>query len=73
MEIAQESLQHIIETRKKTNSFFTEKEIEDIINDLLKGFIFLLDKKFHHQDVKPANILLNLENKWVLTDFGLAV
>ena len=49
-----------------------EKEIIDILRQILDGLRSVHEKDIVHRDIKPANILINDENLIKITDFGLA-
>ncbi|MFW6009664.1 MAG: serine/threonine-protein kinase, partial [archaeon] len=54
------------------NKFLTVKEIIRYSLDFLTGLHYIHTKGLVHFDVKPSNILINNNNRAVLTDFGLA-
>ncbi|PKY18063.1 kinase-like protein [Rhizophagus irregularis] len=61
--------------RKKSNRFFSEEEIWQIINSIKLAFAHLHGKSIIHLDVKPENILIkkmNCHNIYKLVDFGCA-
>jgi len=49
-----------------------EREIFNVLRDILKVLKFTRKLKIIHNDIKPANILIK-ENKYFLCDWGLAV
>ncbi len=53
---------------------FTDKEIWKYIQDVASGLAYLhaLNPPIIHQDVKPANILLDDTGNFALTDFGIS-
>ncbi|CAB4394573.1 unnamed protein product [Rhizophagus irregularis] len=69
------SLAALIKDRKKSNRFFSEEEIWQIINSIKSAFAHLHGKSIIHLDVKPENILIkkmNCHNIYKLVDFGCA-
>ena len=51
-----------------------QKIARDIIQHVLKGLADLhgKPKRILHRDLKPSNILRNVDNKWLLADFGIS-
>ena len=71
MELAKCSLDDVI--KKKIKIEFTLEQIVVHIKDLIDAVNYLF--KMHgisHRDLKPQNILLNLQNKLMITDFGIS-
>lgn len=52
--------------------FLTVKEIVKYSLEFLSGIHYIHTKKLIHFDIKPTNIMINDNNKAVVTDFGLA-
>ena len=62
------SLKHLIETHE-----FTEIEAKQIIRELLLGVSAIHRSGVCHRDIKPDNILYNLErHKLKIIDFGVS-
>ena len=75
MELAFSDWEKEIVKRKKVEYYYTEKEIFDILNDLVKSLAQLQRENISHRDIKPQNILLCEEKneiKYKLADFGEA-
>jgi len=76
MELAeQDSLQQLIDERKKNNLLFTEQEALRMIANLALGLFEVHSQGIQHRDLKPANILISeMEGIQILklTDFGLS-
>ncbi|CAK64595.1 unnamed protein product (macronuclear) [Paramecium tetraurelia] len=52
-------------------TFLTEQEAINMMIDLLRGFLELIQNGIIHRDVKPANILIS-KGTYKLADFGFA-
>lgn len=52
--------------------FLTTREIIKYSLEFLLGLHYIHSKKLIHFDIKPTNILINDNNKAVITDFGLS-
>jgi serine/threonine protein kinase len=62
-----------LEDAFKNKINFTGKFIQDVIKDILSGLLYLDENCIMHRDIKPENVILREEdNKWVISDFGLA-
>lgn len=52
-----------------------DAEIMHVIRDMSEGLKYLHQNKIVHQDIKPANILIDIQNEvttYVLSDFGIS-
>ena len=70
-----ESLYNIIKKNNNKKINFKEKEIKEIILNLLKVVSFLHKKKIVHRDLKLENILFSIPNDYSslkIIDFGLS-
>ncbi len=56
----------------RKNRQFTEKELNDIILQILDALERLHNENFIHRDIKPENIILREDGTPVLIDFGSA-
>ena len=61
------SLQDLISRGRK----FSRDERKAIIRDLAEGLLYLKSKNILHNDIKPANILIN-SGRFLIGDFGLS-
>lgn len=72
MELAESDWEKEIIKRKRTNNYFTEEELLNIMKELLSALNFLQMKKVSHRDIKPQNILIFNDGRYKLADFGEA-
>ena len=72
MELAQNDWNMEIKRRIIAKKYYKEKEIIDILKQIIKGFLFLQEKNIAHRDIKPQNILLFPNNVYKIADFGEA-
>ncbi len=49
-----------------------EEEIFKIIKDVAEGLHYLHNKDILHQDIKPDNVLIYDDGRYMLTDFGIS-
>jgi serine/threonine kinase 3 len=63
------SISDIMKLRRKT---LTEDEIATVLWYTLKGLEYLHERRKIHRDIKAGNILLNMDGKAKLADFGVA-
>lgn len=61
-------------TETLIKKFKSDKDIWRYIYDVSSGIAYLHDRKppIIHQDIKPANILINDDGKYAITDFGIS-
>ncbi|MDU0072047.1 MULTISPECIES: serine/threonine-protein kinase [Bacillus] len=52
--------------------FLSPREIIKYALDFLTGLLFMHTKKILHLDIKPTNIIINNNDRAILTDFGLS-
>jgi hypothetical protein len=69
MELAQCDWEQEINTRKKSNNHYTEKELFSITKQLIKTLSLLQKNHITHRDIKLQNILL-VNDKYKICDFG---
>lgn len=50
----------------------TENEVWKLIHDVASGLAYLHEKDIVHQDIKPDNILIDIEGNYLITDFGIS-
>ena len=49
-----------------------EREVWRFIRDVASGLAYLHGKDIVHQDIKPANIMINTSGEYMITDFGIS-
>ena len=72
MEVGMTDWEKEIKTHIEKNIFYTEKELIDIIKQLIQVLSFLQKKNISHRDIKPQNILVFKNNIYKIADFGEA-
>lgn len=50
----------------------SEKEVKNIIRQVLEALKYLHQRKISHRDIKPENIILTADNVVKICDFGWA-
>ena len=58
--------------RKINKQFYTEKEIVDILKQIVGALYFLEKNNIAHRDIKPQNVLIYKDNVYKVADFGEA-
>lgn len=66
------SLVEEISERVKDGRFFLEEELRNLYSQMLEAFSYLQTLSIAHRDIKPDNILLDLQGQVKVCDFGLA-
>ena len=61
-----------ITNRKINKQFYTEKEIVDILKQIVGALYFLEKNNIAHRDIKPQNVLIYKNNVYKVADFGEA-
>jgi serine/threonine protein kinase len=56
----------------KNQKPFTLEEVKRILDPICKALTFAHTEQYYHCDIKPANILLHVDGKVLLSDFGVA-
>ena len=71
MDLYEESLEQFVE---RSNLDDSSKIVIDIIQQVLKGIadIHRDPRCILHRDLKPTNILRDIDDSWVLADFGIS-
>ena len=72
MELAKSDWNKEIKKRFLAKKYYKEKEIINLLKQIIQGFLFLQDKNIAHRDIKPQNILLFPNNIYKIADFGEA-
>jgi len=72
MEKAETDWNTEIESRVKSQNFYSEIELIQILKELVSVLCYFQKNNIAHRDVKPQNILICSDNKYKLTDLGEA-
>ena len=72
MEKAQTDWNTEIEKRVKSQNFYSESELINIMKQLVSVFYYFQKKNIAHRDIKPQNILICSSNIYKITDLGEA-
>eukprot|EP01084_Bolivina_argentea_P179730 310547_1 len=62
----------VLDLMRVTGKNLTEKQIQIVMRESLKGLEYLHSKKLVHRDIKAGNVLLNHKGACKLADFGVA-
>ena len=71
LDLCEETLESFV---KRSDLVLLVKSAPDILQQILKGLVDLhrRPKPILHRDLKPSNILRDVENSWLLADFGIS-
>ena len=72
MEKAETDWNTEIELRVKTQNFYSEIELIQILKKLVSVLCYFQKNNISHRDIKPENILICSDNNYKLTDLGEA-
>ncbi|TNJ26590.1 Kinase, NEK [Giardia muris] len=72
MDLCCGDLREEMNRRKKANSSYSDQEVWRVIREVAAALAYLHEKRHVHRDLKPANILVALDGRCVLGDFGFA-
>jgi len=61
-----------IKSRLNLKNYYTEKELIDILKQIVSSLVFLQKNNISHRDIKPQNILIFKNNVFKMADFGEA-
>ena len=70
MEVGKTDWEKEIRYYKEKQLEYSEKDLINIIKQLISALSFLQAKNIVHRDIKPQNIILYKDNKYKLADFG---
>ena len=71
MELANIDWENEIKKRSESKKYYSEGELNQILNQLITSFALLQKNKITHRDIKPQNILI-VNNLYKICDFGEA-
>lgn len=66
------TLKELLATLAERHEMMTLDEVLRIIREAAGALAYAHSQKMIHRDVKPANLMLDKDNRVVLTDFGIA-
>lgn len=69
-ELCQQNLRKLIDFRKEFE--MNDNKWEKLISDMISGLIHVHNTGIIHRDIKPENILIGMDNRAKIADFGLA-
>ena len=72
MEKAETDWNTEIEKRVKSQNFYSESELINIMKQLVSALYYFQKKNVAHRDIKPQNILICANNIYKITDLGEA-
>ena len=68
MEKADSTWEKEIEQRAETKNYYSEKELINIIKQLVDALLYLQKKGISHRNIKPSNILICENNTYKISD-----
>ena len=70
MEKVESSWEKEIEQRAETKNYYTEKELINILKQLIDVLLYLQKKGISHRSIKPSSILICENNTYKISDLG---
>jgi len=72
MELATSDWDKEIKIRISNKKYYAEKELIEILKQIVNGLAFLQYNQISHRDIKPQNVLVFPNNVYKIADFGEA-
>ncbi len=66
-------LREILKEKAENGTYMAQADVLNIVRGIGGGLDYAHTRGVIHRDIKPSNIMLDSENRAVLTDFGLAL
>lgn len=71
-EYCKDNIEDLIQAKRNNEEFFSMDEIKEMMQQILKGLVFIHERNIVHRDLKPENILVNDQGVVKICDFGSA-
>ena len=65
-------LYSLLKAHKKLNQYIPEEKLWDILEQCLKGLVYIHSEGILHRDIKPANISYTSKGEYKITDFNVS-
>ena len=65
-------MEHGNKKKASKKNYYTENEIVNILEQVVKGLLYLQKKNIAHRDIKPQNVLVFPNNIYKIADLGEA-
>ena len=66
------SFSKLIDERRESGEHFSEEELKTVLSQSLKGLKYIHSKQMAHMDIKPDNILVNVEKSFNMDDMEVS-
>jgi|GEM_PF-1922279 len=68
-----DDLKDVMTSYQTSQAFFPSDKASQIIRQICQTLDYIHNRQIIHRDIKPSNIIVDKEDKVILTDFGLAL